>query len=164
MFGGFDNIFYNSIKNTVLRPNWQYKTLLPDGLNWLCYFAGSSKSHHENSVSFIFLESPQQVNMKNFVKSSKHFFGYFNTLETHNSLLFRRLILIAVFRICCNYSRLNRFRHIFVISFICIYSLMLFFSFKNKGKSVCRFVRNFKEHFFCFFEDGTVLIQTIVTK
>ena len=62
----------------------QGKNVLPDGLNWLCYFAGSSKSHHENSISFIFLEFPHQVGMKNVVKSSKHFFGYFNTLETHS--------------------------------------------------------------------------------
>ena len=58
--------------------------MLPDGLNWLCYFAGSSKSHRENSISSILLESPDQVDMKNVVKSSKHFFGYFNTLETHS--------------------------------------------------------------------------------
>ena len=31
----------------------QGKNVLPDGLNWLCYFAGSSKSHRENSISFI---------------------------------------------------------------------------------------------------------------
>ena len=37
-------------------------------------------------ISFIFLESPQQVDMKNVVKSSKHFFGYFNTLETHSEV------------------------------------------------------------------------------
>ena len=36
----------------------QGKNVLPDGLNWLCYFVGSSKSHHENSMSFMFLESP----------------------------------------------------------------------------------------------------------
>ena len=60
----------------------QSKNVLPDGLNWLCYFAGSSISHHEISTSFIFLESPCQVDMKNVVKSSKHFFEYFNTLET----------------------------------------------------------------------------------
>jgi hypothetical protein len=53
--------------------------VLPDGLNWLCYFAGSSKSRRENSISFIFLESPYQVNMKNVVKSSKTFFEYFNS-------------------------------------------------------------------------------------
>ena len=46
------------------RPR-QGKNVLPDGLNWLCYFAGSSKSHRENSISFILLESPHQVDMKN---------------------------------------------------------------------------------------------------
>ena len=65
----------------------QCKDVLPDGLNWLCYFAVSSKSHRENSISFIFLEFPHQVDMKNDVKSSKHFFGYFNTLETHSDKL-----------------------------------------------------------------------------
>ena len=63
------------------RPR-QGKNVLPDGLNWLCYFAGSSKSNRENSISLTFLESPHQVDMKNVVKSSKHFFGYFNSLET----------------------------------------------------------------------------------
>ena len=63
----------------------QGKNVLPDGLNWLCYFAGtSSKSHRENSITFIFLESPHQVDMKNVVKT---LFGYFNTLETHSDLL-----------------------------------------------------------------------------
>jgi len=62
------------------------KKVLPDGLYWLCFFAGSSKSHRENSISFIFLESPHQAHIKNVVKSSKHFFGYFNTLETHSDL------------------------------------------------------------------------------
>jgi hypothetical protein len=60
--------------------------VLPDGLKWLCYFAGISKSHRENSISSIFLEYPHQVNMKNVVKSSKNFFGYFNTLETHSEI------------------------------------------------------------------------------
>ena len=49
------------------------KNVLPDGLNWLCYFAGNSKSHGENSISFIFLESPHQVDMKTIAKSSKQF-------------------------------------------------------------------------------------------
>ena len=62
----------------------QGKYVLPDGLNWLCFFTGSSKGHRENSISFIILESPNQVDMKNAVKSSKYFFGYFNTLETHS--------------------------------------------------------------------------------
>ena len=61
----------------------QGKNVLPEGLNWQCFFAGSSKRHCEDSISFIFLEFPHQVDMKNIVKSSKHFFGYFNTLETH---------------------------------------------------------------------------------
>ena len=61
----------------------QGKNMLPDGLNWLCYFAGNSKSHRENSISFIFLESPHQVDMKNVVKCQKHFIGYFNALKTH---------------------------------------------------------------------------------
>ena len=61
----------------------QGKNVLPDGLNWLCYFAGSSKSHCENSISFIFLESPHQVDMKNVVKCWKDFLSYFNTLETY---------------------------------------------------------------------------------
>ena len=64
----------------------QGKNVLPYGLNWLCYFAGSSKSHREHSISFIFLESSHQVDMKNVAKSSKHFFGYFNTLETHSDM------------------------------------------------------------------------------
>ena len=63
------------------RPR-QVKNMLPDGLNWLCYFAGSSKSHCENLISFIFLESPHQADVKNVIKSYKHFFGYFNTLKT----------------------------------------------------------------------------------
>ena len=64
------------------RPR-QGKNLLPDGLNWLCYFAGNSKGHRENSISFTFLESFHQVDMKNVVKCLKHFFGYFNALKTH---------------------------------------------------------------------------------
>ena len=64
----------------------QGKNVLPDGLNWLCYFAGNSKSHRENLIFFISLESPHQVDLKKVVKSSKHFFGYFNTLETQSGL------------------------------------------------------------------------------
>ena len=62
----------------------QGKNLLPDGLNWQYYFAGSSKSHHEKSISFVFLEFPDQVDMRNVVKSSTHFFGYCNALETYS--------------------------------------------------------------------------------
>ena len=56
--------------------------MLPDGLNWLCYLAGSSKSHRENSISCIFLESPCQVGMKNVAKCWKNF-CYFTTLQTY---------------------------------------------------------------------------------
>ena len=66
--------------------------MLPDGLNWLCYFAGSSRSHRENSISFIFLESPHQVDMKNVFKCYKHFFGYFNALKP-NCELYRTVVL-----------------------------------------------------------------------
>ena len=65
------------------RPR-QGKNVLPDGLNWQCYFAGSSKSHRENSISCIFLESPHQVDMQNIVKRYKYFFGYFNALKSHS--------------------------------------------------------------------------------
>ena len=65
------------------RPR-QGKNVLPDGLNWLCYFAANLKNHCENSISFMFLESLHQVDLKNIVKSSKHFFRYFSTLETHS--------------------------------------------------------------------------------
>ena len=53
----------------------QCKNVLPDGLNWLCYFAGSSKSHHENSFSFIFLESPHEVDMKTLSNPPNTFLG-----------------------------------------------------------------------------------------
>ena len=75
----------------ILKKRWLYegrlrqgKNVLPDELNWLCYFERRFKSHHELSISFIFWESPHQVVMKNIVKSTKHFFWYFNTLETHS--------------------------------------------------------------------------------
>ena len=70
------------------RPR-QGKNVLPDGLNWLCYFAGSSKSHRENSISCIFLESPHQVDMKNVFKCFGHivtyhceFLEYWNTQKS----------------------------------------------------------------------------------
>ena len=53
----------------------QGKNVLPDGLNWLYYFAGSSKSHRENSISFIFLESPHQVDIKTLSNPPNTFLG-----------------------------------------------------------------------------------------
>ena len=77
------------------RPR-QGKNVLPDGRNWLCYFAGSSKSHRENSISFIFLESPHQVDEKNVVKCRKDFLSYFTTLETYRDLHFTELIFTVI--------------------------------------------------------------------
>ena len=68
------------------RPR-QGKKLLPDWLDWLSYLAGSSKSHHEISISYIFLQSPHQVDMKNVVKWWKDFLLYFTTLETYREVL-----------------------------------------------------------------------------
>ena len=51
----------------------QGKNVLPDGLNWLCFFAGNSKIHFENSISFIFLESTHQVDMKDVSNAGKTF-------------------------------------------------------------------------------------------
>ena len=62
----------------------QGKNVLPDGLNWQCYFAGSSKSHRGKSISCIFLESPHQLDMKSIVKYWKDFLWYFATLKTYH--------------------------------------------------------------------------------
>jgi hypothetical protein len=55
----------------------------PDGLIGLCFFVGSSKSHRENSISCILLESPHQVDMKSIVKCWKDILWYFATLKTY---------------------------------------------------------------------------------
>ena len=67
----------------------QGKNELPDGQNRLCYFAGNSKSHLENSISFIFSESPYQVDRKTLSNPQNTFFRYFNTLETHSERYFK---------------------------------------------------------------------------
>ena len=85
----------------------QGKNVLPDGLNWLCYFAGSSKSHRENSISFIFLESPDQVDMKNVVKCWKDFLSYFTTLETYRGQYFIIAALITNLNVSCSIWRNN---------------------------------------------------------
>ena len=72
------------------RPR-QGKNVLPDGLNWLCYFAGSSISHPENSISCIFLEYLHQVEMKSIVNNVnrpdcqmlERRLWYFTTLKTY---------------------------------------------------------------------------------
>ena len=75
---------------TFFMSTWwgDCKNMLPDWLIWLCYLASSSKSHRENSISCIFLESPHQVDMKNVVKCYKHFFCYFNALKTRFDILY----------------------------------------------------------------------------
>ena len=87
MFGGFDNILcvvdegipkiwkklnYNGgfLRAGYLR---QGTNVLPDGLNWLCYFAGSSKAIVRIQFLAYLLESPHQVDMKNVVKCYKHY-------------------------------------------------------------------------------------------
>ena len=92
------------------RPR-QCKNVLPDGLNWPCYFVGSSKSHRENSISFIFLKFPHQVDMKNVVKSSKHFFGYFNTLETHSGPPLSQILVSLRFYMTVSCEILTRSQH-----------------------------------------------------
>ena len=74
------------------RPR-QGKNMLPDGLNWLCFLAGSSKSHCENSISCIFLESSGQVDMKNVAKCWKEFLCYFTSLETYRDSINTYLFL-----------------------------------------------------------------------
>ena len=64
-------------------PAKQHSQFSPSGSTFLPCLSLPSKSHCRNSIFSIFLESPHQVDMKNVVKSSKHFFGYFNTQETH---------------------------------------------------------------------------------
>ena len=56
------------------------KNVLPDGLNWLCYFASSLNSHREDSIAFIFLESTHQVDTKMLSNLGKTLLFYFTTL------------------------------------------------------------------------------------
>ena len=110
------------------RPK-QGKNKLPDGLNWLCCFAGSTKRHRENSIYCIFLESPHQVDMKNVVKCCKHFFAYFNALKTVcDALPMMKVLRQSIFWLLSDFSS---------VSFV---SLLLF---------LFHFFRFF--HFFCFF-------------
>ena len=49
----------------------------------------SSKSHHQNKISCIFLQSIHQIDMKNFVKCYKDFLQYFPTLKSYLDWLIR---------------------------------------------------------------------------
>ena len=64
-------------------PAKQHSQFSPSGSTFLPCLSLPSKSHSQNSISSIFLESPHQVDMKNVVKCQKHFFCYFNALKTH---------------------------------------------------------------------------------
>ena len=76
----------------------------PSGSTFLPCISLPSKSHRENSISSTYLESPHQVDMKNVVKSSKYFFGYFNTLETHSGLVLKpvtsKLFFSTIWMLC----------------------------------------------------------------
>ena len=73
-------------------PAKQHSQFSPSGSPFLPCLSLPSKYHREISISSIFLESPHKIDMKNVVKSSKHFFGYFNsTLKTH-SVMYENII------------------------------------------------------------------------
>jgi hypothetical protein len=55
----------------------QCKNVLPDGLNWLCYFAGSSKSHRENFLFYV-------VPVKSKAKISKKFMAFSEYMNFNN--------------------------------------------------------------------------------
>ena len=93
----FDNIFHVYLMRGFQKyeRNWilmvafwgqnQGRAKMCCQTGWIgCATLQVTQSHRDNSISFIFLESPHQVDLKNVVKSFKHFFGYFNTRETHS--------------------------------------------------------------------------------
>ena len=69
-------------------PTKQHSQFSPSGSIFQPCLSLPSKSHHENSICSIFLESLHQLDIKNVVKSSKHFFGYFNTLESKDGYFY----------------------------------------------------------------------------
>ena len=93
VFGGFDNVFDVYLMRGFQK--YERSWILTMAFWVTCKIARStflpclslpSKSQCENSISSILVESPHLVYMKKVVKSSKHFFGYFNTLETHSEV------------------------------------------------------------------------------
>ena len=63
--------------------------MVPDWLNWLFYLAGSSKSHHDISISCIFLQSPKyisyivQIFCKQCCFHSNHFWKTYNKAKCY---------------------------------------------------------------------------------
>ena len=78
---------------TIELPAKYHSQFSPSGSTFLPCLGLPSKSHRENSISSIFLESPHQVDMKNVVKCYKHFFAYFNALKTHSEACFQHHLL-----------------------------------------------------------------------
>ena len=74
-------------------PAKQHSQFRPSGSTFLPCLGLPSKSHRENSISSMLLESPHQVDMKNVVKCQKHFFGYFNALKTHGDFYVTHVLL-----------------------------------------------------------------------
>ena len=64
-------------------PAKQHSQFSPSISTFLPCLSLPSKSHRENSISLIFLESPHQVDMKIVVKCGKDFLSYFTTLQTY---------------------------------------------------------------------------------
>ena len=86
----------------------------------LSYMAGSSKSYHNISISTIFLQFPEQLDMKNVVKYWKYFLSYSNTLETY------RVLHTIVFRNLCYWLFLNS-----ILQYSLLKQIMLMFSTKG---------------------------------
>ena len=84
----------------------QGKKLLQDGLDRLSYLACSTNSHHEISISCIFLEFPHQVDMKTVVKCWKDFLRYSTTIETYRDCTYVLLEISKVNKYIFGTSRL----------------------------------------------------------
>ena len=97
-----------------LPAKW-HSQFSPSGSRFLPCLGLPSKSHRENSIFSIFLESPHQVGMKNVVKCYKHFFGYFNALKTHG--VNPRLRYGALVPAECIYENLSE---LVVMCFLCL--------------------------------------------
>ena len=91
-------------------PAKYHSQFIPSGSTFLSCLSLPSKSHHENSISSTCLESPHQVDKKNVVKSSNHFFGYFNThSDTLKLWTGARLFFWPLFKSITVISRLEIF-------------------------------------------------------
>ena len=69
------------------RPR-QGKNVLPDGLNWLGYFAGSSK-YYIMIIRFLPYSSSRHEKC---CQMLEHFFGYFKALKPHGEIVELELV------------------------------------------------------------------------